>query len=203
MNIRKDAQQIQSATGMVINNALCLQDMGNVLSLKRCSLQHLSKDYIGMRLEKGRGHYVWDSSKRAFSHRSAEYAANDVISSLLVFRKMLNMPALERKHQLVINDSVQNTRILSNYENISNQTLFSVHIPRKIKNRPCSLDKTKYMEIIKRIMDVSQEKTVSFGKLVRIILYTCFAFPKDDPLARIKTRNVIFHLVDEGILVKK
>lgn len=156
-----------------------------------------------MQLEKGRGHYEWDSPKMTFSHRSAVYAANDVISSLLIFRKMLNMPQVQQRNQVVPKDYVQsNHSSKSSREPISNHTQFSVHIPRKFKRRPMNLEKTKYIEIIKRIAEVAQKNPVSFAKLVRIIMYTCIAFPKDDPLASIKTRTVIIHMVEEGILVR-
>lgn len=157
-----------------------------------------------MHLEKGKGNYAWDSHKNVFSHRSAVYAANDVISSLLVFRKMLNLPKLGQKNHLVPKENGKSTHLTKpNEEQISNHTQFSVNIPRKFKSRPLYVDKTKYIEILRRLADVAQKHAVSFAKLERIILYTCVAFPKDDPLARIKTRKVIFYMVDQGILVRK
>lgn len=157
-----------------------------------------------MPLEKKQGQYAWDSHKSVFSYRSAVYAANDAISSLLVFRKMLSMPQQEPEYQLVSKDNRQFTQSPNANENpISEDTQFSVNIPRKFTSIPLNLENAKYQAIIERFADAAQKNPVSFVKLERIILYTCAAFARDDPLAKLKTRIIIFHMIDEGILVRK
>ena len=199
MNIRKDASQLETFAELAVSNTLCLQDIGNVLSLKRCSLKRLSNDYVGIKLDKGMGHYQWDSKKDVFQYRSAQYAANDAISSLLIFRKMLSMPNIKEKNQSPLIVDVHSIKSPAIDEQISNQTQFLVKIPKKLK-RPSDLDKNKFLEMVRLMAHVANNKPISFAKLANIIR---LAFPKDDPLAKIKTKNIILHLLDEGVLVKK
>ena len=198
VNIRKDARQLEKALSINVANSLCIEDIGKILSLKNCSLKQLSNDYVGIKLEKGKGKYQWDSCKYNFSHRSAEYAANDAISSLLVFRKMLSLPETELNPENKVFTSEQ-------VQTIANHTQFYVNTSKDHRKglNNVDIDKKKFLKIIDRIEQVAHSKPVSYAKLVRIIKLTCAAFPENDPQSEEKARDLISFFLERGYLMRK